>query len=237
MKKFIYLLCLCFLVSCAGKNKKNEKIVPEKLYNRALEKFKKNDLTGAAEDFEKLESENPYTEYSNNSILMAAYAYYSVGDYDESLAMIDYIKRINFNELEYVYYLEILNKYEKVKKSRKDLALLKELYDDIEDMRSKFPNSIYEKDIIDKREFLVKYIVKNELEIVKHYINNSNLIGTLNHLREAVYNYPKNEYTPTILSAIYNLYKHIDYKYGVDLYYKVLNEKYKNTKWADPNKL
>lgn len=237
MKKFIYLLFLCFLMSCASKDKKREEIAPEKLYNRALDKFKKNDLTGAAEDFEKLESENPYTEYSNNSVLMAAYAYYSSGDYDESLAMIDYIKRINFNELDYVYYLEILNKYEKVKKSKKDLALLKELYDDIENMIIKFPNSIYESDIFNKREFIIKHIVKNELEITKHYINNSNLIGALNHLRETVHNYPENEYTPVILSAIYKLYKHIDYKYGVDLYYKVLNEKYKNTEWADPNKL
>lgn len=212
------LMLLFLLSSCAGNDKKHEVMAPEKLYERAMKKFKSNDMMGAAEDFERLESENPYTEYANNSIVMAAYAHYSAGEFDEALDLIDYIKRINFNELEYVYYLEILSKYGKILRSRKDLALLAELFNDIEAFRDKFPNSIYDADLLKRRETVIKYAVTDELDIAKHYMSNANLIGALNHLRDADQKYPRNEYTPLIHETICKLYRHIGYVYGESIY-------------------
>ncbi len=226
MKKFsCFILCIT-LTSCASKKKEREIITPDKLYERAMKNLKKDNSTEAAEDFERLEAENPSSKYSSKSIIMAAYSYYYAGEYDDSLSIINYIKKTSFENLDYIFYLEVLNKYERFKKAKKDLDLAKDLYKCICNTLEKFPNSIYVSDLKEKRETVLENITKKEFNIVKLYIKEGNLIGSINHLREILGNYPDNKYTPQALYTMYVLYKHIGYEFGVKLYSDLLRNKY-----------
>ncbi len=228
MKKSLFLcVVLCImLTSCASKKKEVEIIAPNELYERAMNNLKKDRPEEAAKDFERLEAENPFSEYSSRSIIMAAYSYYYAGEYDDSLLIVDYIKKTSFENLDYIYYLEVLNKYEKFKKAKKDLDLAKDLYKTTCITLDKFPNSIYSGDLEKKREILLENIAKKEFNIVKLYIKEGNLIGSINHLREILGNYPDNEYTPQALYTMYALYRHIGYDFGIKFYNGLLRNKY-----------
>ena len=101
MKILTYTVLLFVLVSCASKKKEIEIIPPDKLYERAMKKLKNNSPEAAAEDFERVEAENPFSKYSSKSIIMAAYSYYYAGEYDSSLSVINYIKKTSFDYLDY----------------------------------------------------------------------------------------------------------------------------------------
>ncbi|MDR1494678.1 MAG: outer membrane protein assembly factor BamD [Rickettsiales bacterium] len=231
MKKFLSLLVAAAMVSCTGKNG-SDRTSGELLYTRAMENFKFNRVKSAIEDFEKLESNYDFAKYYE-AMLMIAYAHYSIGDYDDALLKIDSIKKLNMDieNLQYVYYLEILNKYKKIGKSRRDLMMLKEVFYDIGMMLAIFPGSIYDDDLILKSKDVLEYLVESELNIAKFYIENNNFIGALNHLREITNKYPENIYSPEVSYLMYRLYSHIGYVEGKDLYRKLLEKKYADSKW------
>ena len=226
MKILTYTVLLFVLVSCASKKKEIEIIPPDKLYERAMKKLKNNSPEAAAEDFERVEAENPFSKYSSKSIIMAAYSYYYAGEYDSSLSVINYIKKTSFDYLDYIYYLEALNKYEKFRSAKKDLDLTKDLYKTINIAINKFPDSMYVEDLRQKFDIVLESLAKKEFNIVKFYISQGNFIGALNHCREILFNYPENKYTPNTLYAIYTLYKHIGYDFGANTYSDLIKAKY-----------
>jgi outer membrane protein assembly factor BamD (BamD/ComL family) len=109
--------------------------------------------------------------------------------------------------------------------------MLKELFSDANSMLTAFPGSIYESDVIEKRKVALDYIVRSELDIAKFYIENNNLIGALNHLREIIDGYPENIHSPEASYLMYKLYSHIGYIEGRDLYRALLHERYRNSRW------
>jgi outer membrane protein assembly factor BamD len=228
MKKLLCTLILVLLISCAGKDK--IQIPSEKLYHDAMEEFKSNRLGQAIDGFKKLETRYNFEKY-HEAMIMIAYGYYAMNDYSEMLLKIDSIKDLNLVDLEYVYYLQILGYYGKITESKRDLSMLKKLFACTNDMLKKFPNSPYIDDVLLKRRMVFEYIVESELAIAKYYIEDSNLIGALNHLKYLLDNYPENRYSAEIFYLMYKLYSHIEYVDGYSLYHRLLREKYGNTKW------
>lgn len=235
MKKFIFILTtLLLLGGCAGNSDKIKETSPETLYNKAMKDFKEERYTLAGENFRKLEELYPFTSYSSKSIIMSAYSYYKAGKFDDSLAIIEYFKKINFQNdyLEYMYYLEILNKYRQLEKSnKKDFSKIKEILKNIDDFMFIYNDSEYIDDIIKFKNDINEDAVKSELNIAKFYIRDNNLIGAINHLKNAMENYPISIYTPEILYRMYVLFKHIDYKKEYIKYYNILETNYSDSKW------
>jgi outer membrane protein assembly factor BamD len=227
MRKFLYPLAVVLLVSCAGDR---IEVPSEKLYQDAREEFKSNRLGQAVDIFKKLESRYSFEKYYE-AMIMIAYSHYAMGDYDEALLKIDSIKDLNILDLDYVYYLEVLSYYGKVSESKKDLSLLKKLFASADDLLKKFPNSIYADDVLLRRKTAFQHIVEGELAIARYYLEDNNLIGALNHLKYLLDNYPENRHSAEIFYLLSKLYLHLEHRDGYSLYYRLLQEKYGNTKW------
>jgi outer membrane protein assembly factor BamD len=233
MKKLFVIFLLLFNVACTTKKKELKVVTAEDLYNISLHNFNKKFYHIAAEGFEEIGDRYVFTQYANKSMIMAAYSYYKAKDYDDSLKIIDFFKKINFDSsnLEYIFYLEILNKSKQIEKSKKDLAKVEEALQNIDDFFHTYKKSKYEDDLLNKKKFIIQIAIENELNIATFYISQNNLVGAINHLNNAMNKYPISEYTPEILYRIYNLYRHINYEYGYKKYYEILKNNYSNTKW------
>lgn len=235
MKKYIIILStLLLLDGCTNNIKKIEENSPEILYNKAMENFNKKNYLIAGENFKKIEELYPFTPYAGKSIIMAAYSYYKSSKFEDSLTIIENFKKINFQDdyLEYMYYLEILNKYRQLQKNnKKDLMKIKETLKDIDNFFIIYKDSEYKKDIINFKNTLNEYAVKNELDIARFYIKNNNLIGSINHLNNIMENYPISIYTAEVLYRMYVIYKHIDYKKEYIKYFNALEINYNDSKW------
>ena len=209
----------------------NVKLTEQDMYNEAMNMFNEKMYRTAGENFEKIEEEFIFTPIATKSVIMSIYSYSKAKRYDDSLRLIEYYKKINFDNqyLDYVFYMEILNKYAKMQKSKKDVVLMKELLANIDSFVMK--NTKYRDNVLKKRNTVINNIVASELDIYDFYIRNNNLIGAINHLQGVIYNYPDNKYNPEIFYKLLLIYEHIGYTEGVNNCINVIKENYKNTKW------
>ena len=61
----------------------------ETLYTKAYHRLNKTEYEKAAEYFEKVEVEHPYSKWAVKAKLMGAYAHYKAGKYDDALLSLD----------------------------------------------------------------------------------------------------------------------------------------------------
>lgn len=233
-KKYIITLIIFICLSACKGTKQidyTSTLTEQEMYSIAMENFNDRLYQTAAESFERIEEKFIFTPIATRSIIMSIYSYYKAKKYDDSLRLIEYYKKINFNNeyIDYIYYMEILNKYQKVIKSKKDLSLINELLVDINNFAMR-PTK-YQNDILTKRKNIIDLAAINELKIYDYYINQNNLIGAMNHLQTALGNYAESNYTPEILYKLLLIYQHINYKEGVEMCIHILEKNYKNTKW------
>src|ERR1700759_4780379 len=58
----------------------------EQIYNDAVHELDRRVWQGAAQQFDEVERQHPYSVWAQRSMLMAAYARYKAKDYDKSIA-------------------------------------------------------------------------------------------------------------------------------------------------------
>lgn len=96
MKKILYVLPvigLMFLSACASTEEpvNDEDKSAETLYNEAYDYLNKTSYQKAAETFDKVEMEHPYSKWATKSKLMSAYSYYKDEKYDDAIAALTVI--------------------------------------------------------------------------------------------------------------------------------------------------
>lgn len=100
MKKILYVLPvvgLMFLSACASTEDpvNDEDKSAETLYNEAYNYLNKTSYQKAAETFDKVEMEHPYSKWATKSKLMSAYSYYKDEKYDDAIAALDRYIRLH----------------------------------------------------------------------------------------------------------------------------------------------
>ncbi|GMO63931.1 MAG: outer membrane protein assembly factor BamD [Rickettsiales bacterium] len=228
MKK-IFILLLLFLSACVEK----EKVVVS--YNEAMQQLQDGTYMFAAENFEKLDDEYPFTEDAKNGLIMSAYSYYKAKEYDESVRVIDYfIKNNPVNDnVSYMYYLKGLN-YEarntSVTRARDIMEIQKDIYLVI---LSSFPNSIYVDDVKTRLNNINVDLSYNDLIIGNWYFDNRNYIGAMNHYKAILREYPTPQTEPEALYRLVELHDIFNLKVDALQYYVKLKKKYNDNEWTE----
>jgi outer membrane protein assembly factor BamD len=233
MKKKIY--SFVFFVFCLTSCSSTKNLIPmkEEMYDGAKNNLLKGEFLVAAQKFEMIKELYPFTEESNKAVVMSSYSYYKEKNFEESLQLIEYFKKINFNnsDVEYIFFLEILNNLGKIQQSSKDVVLVKNTINLIDNFKKIFSiNSIYNDYLQNQKEYLINIYIKRKLEIVDFYIFNNNLIGALNHLIGIEERFYNERYTNEIHYKFFELYRHINFKDGAEYYFKLL-ENNKDSRW------
>jgi outer membrane protein assembly factor BamD len=228
---WVFLFFVLCLTSCSPK--KSVIASKEDLYLKAKKHLLRGEFSLAAENFEKIEENYPFTAEANMAIIMASYSHYKRGSFDESLQLVEYFKKINFDNsnLEYMYFMEIVNNIAKTEDGSKDVTLIKNVINLMDDFNKNFPNNrIYGEYLRQQRERLMDIYVKMELEVVDFYIFSNNLLGALNHLIDIEGKFYGGKHIEEVNYRFFELYRHINYEQGIKKYFKLL-ENNKDSRW------
>lgn len=202
-------LLVVALGACASDK---DKPLPEKpveeLYNSGMNFLKDKSYRKAAEQFEEVERQHPYSQWATRAQLMAAYAQYLALDYDAAVATLDQFIQLHpgNSNIAYAYYLRALSFYERIADVRRDQSYATNALQSLQDVISRFPETTYAKDAVLKVALVNDHLAGSEMEIGRNYQKVHLCTAAIGRFRNVVEQYQTTSHVPEALHRLVECY-------------------------------
>jgi len=174
-----------------------------KLYTEAKSELGDGNFEKAIKLYEKLESRYPYGRYAQQAQLEIAYAYYKDKDAASATAAADRFIKLHPNHpsVDYAYYLRglasfnddlgLLGSYAGQDMTERDPKASRDAFQAFKDLVTRFPDSKYTPDSIQRMNYLVNALASHEVHVARYYMKRSAFVAAANRAQYALKNYPQ----------------------------------------------
>lgn len=242
-KLLAILLGSTLLFACAGdkaekkaqEEKEAAEPVAEDLYNTAAGLLDEKRYKPAAEAFEKVERETPYSPWAVRAQVMAAYAYYKNGKYDDAILSVNRFLELHpGNEnAPYAYYLKALSYYDQIADIRRDQKITEQAQTALKELVARYPESEYSRDARLKLDLVHDHLGGKEMEIGRFYLDKGNTLAAINRFKKVVDEYQTTTHVPEALYRLVEAYITLGILEEAQKYAAVLGYNYPSNIWYD----
>ena len=230
---------------CAHRGKPKPHIVYEErpvelLYNTGALRLDQHRWDEAAEYFQEVERQHPYSEWSRRAILMTAYANYESNHYQEAIDDSErFLSLYPGNpSAVYAYYLKAVCYFEQIVDVNRDQASTEQARDALNEVVKRFPNSEYARDAQLKIDMVNDQLAGKEMAIGRWYLRNGQTLAAIGRFRSVIDNYQTTSHTPEALYRLVEAYLTLGLREEAKRNGAVLGANYPGDRWyADAYKL
>ncbi len=178
------------------------------LYIKAKKSLDKGNYSEAANYFEAVEQQHPYSPWAVKAQIMASYSYYASQKYEPAISSLESFIQMHpaHSEIPYAIYMIGLCYYEQISpvtKEQKDSMLALRTFNEL---LKRFPKSIYAKDAKHKIILLNEVLAGKEMEIARFYLEKQSYHSALKRLNVLLDNYQKTKFTEEALYRMVECY-------------------------------
>lgn len=229
-------LCLGVVAGLSG-CASDEPEIPEQpaevLYANALSTLEDGRAAQATKLFEEVERQHPYSTWATQALVMAAYSYYLMDDYDSAIPALE-----NFIELHpgnrnaaYAFYLRALSYYEQIADVTRDQGNTEEALRALSDVVARFPNTPYARDASLKLDLVRDHLAGKEMEVGRYYLKRDLFLAAINRFRTVVEKYQTTTHTPEALHRLVEAYLSLGINEEAQAAAAVLGFNYPGSDW------
>jgi len=227
---------LALALSGCSSDDKTDKYVEkpvDELYNSAMDLLAKEDYSKAADAFDEVEQQHPYSVWATRAQLMSAYALYQASKYDDSIVAADrYIQLHPGNrDVAYAYYLKALDYYVQIEDVGRDQKTTEQAMQALEEVVRRFPNTPYARDAHLKMDLARDHLAGKEMEIGRWYEKQGYYLAALNRFKRVVDKYQTTTHVPEALERMTECYLALGLKDEAKRTAAVLGYNYPGSAW------
>ena len=181
----------------------------DKLYNEGLYLLnQKHEYKQAAKKFEEVDRQHPYSEWARKSLLMDAYAYYSVGSYDETIAAAKRYVTLHPGSADaaYAQYLIGSSYYDQIPDVTRDQSGAEKALNELDEVVRKYPTSEYAAAAKRKMEMARDQLAGKEMTIGRYYMRKRDYTGAINRFKVVVTQYQTTRHVEEALMRLTEAY-------------------------------
>lgn len=168
---------------------------------------------------EKLEARYPYGRYAQQAQLEIAYAHYKSNEPEQATAAADRFIRLHPSHpnVDYAYYLKglvtfnenlgLLGWISNQDLSERDPKGAQESFDTFNELVTRFPESRYTPDALQRMRYLVNALAAHEVHVARYYHRRGAYVAAINRAQAAIRDYPD---APAIEEALFILTQSYD---------------------------
>ena len=194
------------LGACAGNGDEEEYVEEpvDDLYNRAMDLLQQGEDRQAAQAFEEVERQHPYSEWATRAQLMSAYAFYEANDYDEAVAAAQRFIDLHpgNQDVAYAYYLIGVSHYEQISDVGRDQKMTELALEAFDELIRRFPDSRYARDAEIKADLARDHLAGKEMEIGRYYLRRGEYVAAINRFNNVIDRY---QTTTHVAEALHRL--------------------------------
>ena len=209
----IAVAALAALSVSACSTKKKTKISYEErpvelLYSTGAQRMDGRHWSEAAQYFDEVERQHPYSEWARRSILMQAFAHYQANAYDDAIADSDrFISLYPGNpSAPYAYYLKAICYFEQVTDVGRDQASTEQARAALTDVMRRFPGTPYSTDARLKLDMVNDQLAGKEMTVGRWYLRNGQPLSAVGRFKTVVDRYQTTSHTPEALYRLVEAY-------------------------------
>lgn len=241
VKKILQYGCILMMVaSCSASDvedstPKEESKSADTLYTEARDLLSEKRYRAAAELFDDIERQHPYSQWAATAQIMSGYSYYKQRDYDNAILTFErFIKLRPGNEsVPYAYYLIAQSYYEQISDVGRDQGMTRQAMNALRTIVRRFPNSDYARDAKLKLDLTRDHLAGKEMDIGRYYQSKQEYLAAANRFRSVIENYDTTTHTPEALHRLVETYLSLGVEEQAERYAAVLGHNYPKTPWYE----
>ena len=180
----------------------------ESLYNEAMDLLSGGAYPFAADAFDEVERQHPYSVWATKAQIMAAYAHYQDNAYDDAvLAAKRFIDlHPGHRDVAYAYYLIAISYYEQISDVGRDQKMTELAFERLDEVIRRFPDTAYARDAKLKLDLARDHLAGKEMEVGRFYLRRGEYIAAINRFQIVVEKYQTTTHVPEALHRLTEAY-------------------------------
>lgn len=180
----------------------------EKLYNEGLARLQSGDTEGAAKRFGDIDKQAPLSSYSKNSVLLAAYAQFEGGKWEDAASSAQRFLARNPTgpDAAYAQYILAMSYYNQIPDVSRDQERTEKALGYMQQLLVRFPKSEYVNDVREKMLVVQDQLAGKEMTAGRFYLEKRNYTGAINRFREVVSKYQSTRHVEEALARLAEAY-------------------------------
>lgn len=203
------------------------------IYNEAMDLLQNTQYRDAAQQFDEVERQHPYSVWATKAQLMAAYAYYQSNRYDDAIIALDRFTQLHpaNRDVAYAYYLKALSYYEQISDVARDQKMTDLALNALNEVVKRFPNSEFARDAKIKIDLTYDHLAGKEMEIGRYYLNQKYYLAAINRFRTVVEKFDTTTHVPEALHRLTESYLALGIQSEARKTASVLGHNFPNSEW------
>ena len=200
------------LSGCAtSKSKADTKYVARDvntLYTAARDRLDRGQYKVAAQLFDEVERQHPYSVWARRAQLMSAFSYYLARNYTESIESAQRFMSIHpgNKDAPYALYLIAIDYYEQIQDVTRDQKITQQALDAMGELIRRYPDSRYAADARLKVDLIRDHLAGKEMEIGRFYERRREWLAATIRFRKVIETYDTTSHTPEALMRLTECY-------------------------------
>ena len=229
------MLLVLALGGCAGDEEEVAYVERpvEDIYNEAMDNMETGRYTRAAESFDEVERQHPYSKWATKAQIMAGYAHYMNGKYNDAIGALDRFIDLHpgHKDAAYAWYLKGLSYYEQISDVARDQFMTQASLIAFENLVRRFPNSDYARDARLKIDLTHDHLAGKDMSVGRYYLRAGHHLAAIGRFRRVVDNWGTSTHVPEALHRLTEAYMALGVVEEARFTAAVLRHNFPNSEW------
>jgi outer membrane protein assembly factor BamD len=206
----------------------------DKLYNEGLYLLNsKKDSKAAAKKFEEVDRQHPYSDWARKSLIMAAFAYYEAGAYDDCINSARRYVTLHPGspDAAYAQFLIGSSYFDQIPEISRDQDRTEKAVQTLEEVARKYPDSEYAVAAKRKIEIARDQLAGKEMDIGRQLLNSRNYAGAINRFKVVVTRFQRTRHVEEALLRLTEAYMALGIVEEAQTSAAVLGHNFPDSRW------
>ncbi|MEN2494853.1 MAG: Outer membrane protein assembly factor BamD [Hyphomicrobiaceae bacterium hypho_1] len=206
---------------------------PSKMYATADKYLTKGQFETAAQKFEELDRDHPYSTEARRAIVMAAYAYFRAGKFSEAIATARRYTTVHpgTKNAAFAHHIIASSYFEEINGPKNDQTNTRKALEELEILKSRYPNSKYAIQSDNRIRIARDNLAANEMEVGRYYLNKRRYTAAINRFKVVVRSYQDTKHIEEALMRLTEVYLAIGIRNEAQNATAILGYNFPNSRW------
>ena len=206
---------------------------PDVIYGKAETMLDKSDYAAAARQYEQVDINHPYSQEARRAIVMAAYAYYRAGKYDDAISAADRYLTLHpgTQESDLAQNIIGMSYYDQVLDPKRDQSNARKALTAYVTLLQRYPDSRYAGEAQNRERILRDLLAASEMTVGRYYLRKNNFLAAINRFRTVVTEYQTTEQIEEALMRLTEAYMALGIVNEAQTAAAVLGHNFPDSKW------